>query len=1017
VTPWRVIPLAVARRHDVVPLAHGPAGWRLAARDPEDPELHEALERLGLEAATVEAWTSEALEALRDERYGLWGELFELARALEAQPLEDDAPSLEGDEALERAPAVRYVGLLLGAAFGAGATDLHLDPPGGEALEPLLRVRIDGVLVERPAPPAWLYPRVVARLKALANMDLGQSREHQDGTIAFDDAAGRRDLRVATAPTELGEAVVLRVLARDDELPSLEGLGLGRQAGLLRSAAGEPTGLILVAGPTGAGKTTTLHALVSAMDTATRSVVSLEDPVEIRRGDVRQIPIRRDAGASFAAGLRSVLRQDPDVILVGEARDRETAQLVVEAALAGHLVLTTVHASTAAGALERFVQLGCDPAHLAESLRLVVAQRLVRRRCGACAGSGCPRCDAGLRGRAGVFETRAPGAGVTATLRVAQTPAARRRALGAAAGQSFAAAAAALLAEGATTEAELQRVLGSDLDEPAAPLADAVAAAPVVALVGPAASSLAPAARVVAPAAPAPPTPVAAHPPPTPPVAVTPLALVSAPTTPGVAPATPDVAPAHGTPQPARAGQPTGPRPLPVGEPRETLPDLPTRTEWEALEQPVPRRVRDRCRVVLDLRHAAGVGAVAWDPRSSVVVGWALRPGHDGPAIDQALTALGARPRELRVLIGAEQAPLARLEGAEPELSDVLEALLRSGQDVPSGPLTCARVADADGSLCAALAEAQVHTWLRTLEACAPEGFSLHHASLLQRARLRPGEALLERGAHLNLLGVPANGRAVSTRARVHDRERLWRRLDATGARRVVLVGADREPLRAALRAARPRLEVVLGALPRCGDAPLPEVLEQAATLARSDDDGLGSFPSQVLCSRARGVRRANRLALAGACLALLGLLLACASWPGFARERARAGQLEAARGDLVAGLVRARAHQRREADVDVLERCVRSASDLDRRPGTLLARLVQACPPGLGLYRLRWDGQLAVEVGGGRAAPAQLARFRAELARLEGLQGLSWDAAHWDPESSTLRQTFRADVRRGPPR
>ena len=342
------VPPGLARRYGIVPLEQLGAGWILGVMEPDDPELLDVLQRLGLEEAELRVQSREVFERQFASLYAIWSELYEFVMGLKANPIDPDVPSIGPGDQLETAPAVRYVKTLLESCFAEGATDIHLDP---NASDPILRLRVDGILVARPAPPAWLYPRAIGRIKALAGMSLGEALQAQDGTIAYGADDGARDLRVSIVRTERGESLVLRVLSKEGVVPELSTLGLGvRGTDLACQAARETTGLIVIAGPTGAGKTTTLHALVSTMDAARINIVSIEDPIEIRRREVRQIPIRTEAGVTFATVLRAVLRQDPDVIVVGEARDPDTASLVLQAAQAGHLVLTTVHASTTLGA-------------------------------------------------------------------------------------------------------------------------------------------------------------------------------------------------------------------------------------------------------------------------------------------------------------------------------------------------------------------------------------------------------------------------------------------------------------------------------------------------------------------------------------------------------------------------------------------------------------------------------------------------------------------------------------------
>jgi type II secretory ATPase GspE/PulE/Tfp pilus assembly ATPase PilB-like protein len=298
---------------------------------------------------------------------------------------------------------VRLADLLVAAAVERRASDVHLEPLARGAA---VRFRVDGLLEDGPAPAASAHRALVTRIKVLSGLDVVSSRAPQDG--AFRANAGGRpvDVRVSILPTIHGESVVLRILDRGRAALGLDALGLlpdeeARLLGILDA----PHGLVAVAGPTGSGKTTTLHALLGRLRRPGVHVVSIEDPVEVEAPGVRQVQVDEAAGVTFAAGLRSILRHDPDVILVGETRDPETAALAARAALTGHLVLTTVHAPDAPSVALRLRDLGVPARLLASVLRGVVAQRLVRRPCAACAGRGCDACRGrGTSGRTGVFE-------------------------------------------------------------------------------------------------------------------------------------------------------------------------------------------------------------------------------------------------------------------------------------------------------------------------------------------------------------------------------------------------------------------------------------------------------------------------------------------------------------------------------------------------------------------------------------------------------------------------------------
>jgi type IV pilus assembly protein PilB len=337
--------------------------------------------------------------------------------------------------------ATDLVEALLRQAIVAGVTDVHIEPE-----DRVLRVRerLDGMLIHRMALPKALHPAVVARVKILAGLDIAENRLPQDGKIRFSaSGAAPTSIRVSTFLTHHGEKVVCRILDQERFVMDLERLGVdGKNLDLVRAAIYAPYGMILVSGPTGAGKTSTLYSLLSSLDAVQKNITTIEDPIEIELPLVRQSQVNIKAGLTFEGGLRAILRQDPDVILIGEMRDRETAEIAVRAALTGHLVFSTIHTNSAAGVASRLKDLGVEPYLVASSLLLAVAQRLVRKICPSCKeeqrpddrllmyveqmsfrtavegeesggtmfptyyrGAGCAACrGTGYRGRIGVFE-------------------------------------------------------------------------------------------------------------------------------------------------------------------------------------------------------------------------------------------------------------------------------------------------------------------------------------------------------------------------------------------------------------------------------------------------------------------------------------------------------------------------------------------------------------------------------------------------------------------------------------
>jgi general secretion pathway protein E len=320
----------------------------------------------------------------------------------------DDSFTSDVRDLANQPPVVRFVSLLIREAYEAGASDIHLESTG-TGLQ--TRFRLDGVLQTAIEPPASMDRAVVSRIKLLAELDIAERRRPQDGRIRVRLHERELDLRVSTVPTSHGESVVLRLLERGSGAIGLDTLGLSPALlAEMRRLAQRPHGMVLVTGPTGSGKTTTLYAALGLRSAAREKIITLEDPVEYTLEGVSQVPVHTETGVTFASMLRSILRQDPDVVLVGEMRDAETAKLAVQAALTGHVVFSTLHTNDAIGAIPRLLDLDVPPFLICATLDAVLAQRLVRKVCSACGGPGgderrCGECrGTGYRGRTGVFE-------------------------------------------------------------------------------------------------------------------------------------------------------------------------------------------------------------------------------------------------------------------------------------------------------------------------------------------------------------------------------------------------------------------------------------------------------------------------------------------------------------------------------------------------------------------------------------------------------------------------------------
>jgi len=288
-------------------------------------------------------------------------------------------------------------------AVNEGASDIHVEP---EENSLSIRFRIDGVLHLQNSPPKKYQAAIISRIKIISNLDIAELRKPQDGRIQMRIENKRVDIRVSSLPTVYGENIVMRLLDTSNVRLGLEQIGFQEpMLGQFKAFLERPNGILLVTGPTGSGKTTTLYSAVSTINDPQFSIVTIEDPVEYRLPGIRQTQVNLKVDLTFANGLRAILRQDPDVVMIGEIRDAETAQIAIQAALTGHLVLATLHTNNAAGAITRLLDIGVEPFLLSSSIIGVLAQRLVRLICKACTGTGCPVCAmTGYKGRTSIFE-------------------------------------------------------------------------------------------------------------------------------------------------------------------------------------------------------------------------------------------------------------------------------------------------------------------------------------------------------------------------------------------------------------------------------------------------------------------------------------------------------------------------------------------------------------------------------------------------------------------------------------
>ncbi|MGH7831313.1 MAG: GspE/PulE family protein, partial [Candidatus Binatia bacterium] len=328
-----------------------------------------------------------------EEHYGGAGTVVEAAEVVREARLPKKEEAAAGE-----APVIRLVNLLIMEAVTEKASDIHIEP-----LEDALRTRfrIDGVLQEVDGPPPSLHAPVISRIKVLSKLDIAEKRKPQDGRFQLKMEGKEIDLRVSTIPTEFGEKVVMRLLDSSNMSLSFKKLGFDPQMNAdVEKLIRLPHGFMLVTGPTGSGKTTTLYAAMSVINDVSRNVITIEDPVEYRLRGISQVQVNPRAEVTFASALRSFLRQDPDVIMVGEIRDRETAEIAIQAALTGHMVFSTLHTNDAAGALTRLIEMGIEPFLVASAVAGVLAQRLVRIICPECREAYKP--EAGLMNHLGL---------------------------------------------------------------------------------------------------------------------------------------------------------------------------------------------------------------------------------------------------------------------------------------------------------------------------------------------------------------------------------------------------------------------------------------------------------------------------------------------------------------------------------------------------------------------------------------------------------------------------------------
>lgn len=447
-----LVPYEAAKKYRFVPLERDGQTLRVGVVDMDDFEVQNALQflseknRLTIELIKFsEKDFKSALEVYASPAFSITQALESISKEETKNMFEEEGVTSKKksgeDDVLRGAPVAKIVEVILRNAIEGMASDIHIEP-----MEDTVRVRYrqDGILHNSLVLPKTIGPAIVSRIKILSNLKIDEKRKPQDGRFRVIEKGKQIDLRVSSLPVSLGEKVVMRVLDKEKGLIDLEDLGVrGKNYQIIKNSIAEPYGMILITGPTGSGKSTTLYSVLKILNQEGVNIITLEDPVEYAIEGVNQSQVKPEIGYDFASGLRSILRQDPDIVMVGEIRDKETAELAVHAALTGHVVLSTLHTNDSVGAIPRLIDMGVDAFLISSALRIIVAQRLVRKICSFCKeeipvieamkstieknlaqipeeekkeidlskgikaykGKGCPKCGgSGTKGRIGIFE-------------------------------------------------------------------------------------------------------------------------------------------------------------------------------------------------------------------------------------------------------------------------------------------------------------------------------------------------------------------------------------------------------------------------------------------------------------------------------------------------------------------------------------------------------------------------------------------------------------------------------------
>jgi len=428
------VPTKIVFQYNIMPMRMEDNALWVAVNDPFDLPVAESVRMVAGCRVQLALATHSDIEKALKRYYGVGAETLDELIQKNVVDLDLESPAVTKED-LEKgdqeASVVKFVNQIISEAYKERATDIHLEPMENDLR---IRYRVDGVLHQAPVPPQLkrFQAAIVSRIKVMANMDIAERRLPQDGRINVRCGGAEIDVRVSTVPTAHGESVSLRLLTRSSLFLGLDKLGLSAEdERTVRKLVEMPHGIILVTGPTGSGKSTSLYAFLSTINSIDQRIITIEDPVEYELPGVNQIQVKPEIGLTFASGLRHILRQDPDVIMVGEIRDKETAEIAIRAALTGHLVFSTLHTNDAAGAVTRLLDMGIEPFLVSSSVEALIAQRLVRTICSNCKepytpapellrevgfpcdsepvrlwrGRGCEECRyTGFRGRTGIYE-------------------------------------------------------------------------------------------------------------------------------------------------------------------------------------------------------------------------------------------------------------------------------------------------------------------------------------------------------------------------------------------------------------------------------------------------------------------------------------------------------------------------------------------------------------------------------------------------------------------------------------